>query len=220
MPRVLVSALSLLLLLSATLAARAARPAADDPVITELDAHIQRRFLEAENRFGMGRMLPPADRHSVVLRFRPENEAEERTIADLERSRTKVALYLAGRRLLTSRPLRAASGATDAAAARLSSMRRVLEGPVVVSPSAPGSITDAPGAAALVDDAVEAFEVFETGGVAEAFERDGWSIVARPVRAAAERCLRCHRQDAAGRSVKLGDVLGVVLYAHQPGGAR
>ena len=44
------------------------------------------------------------------------------------------------------------------------------------------------------------------------FRAGDWEIVARPIRASAQKCLSCH-QDERGRPARLNDTLGVALYA-------
>lgn len=73
----------------------------------------------------------------------------------------------------------------------------------------------------MTNEARRAFAAFERKEPYYDFEVGDWNVVARPVRAANGTCLNCHWSNGDhgltnGRSdLRLGDVLGVALYAYQ-----
>lgn len=48
--------------------------------------------MNADKRFGMTRIAPSGDQHVAIRRFTPENEAEARTVAALEREGMHVVI--------------------------------------------------------------------------------------------------------------------------------
>lgn len=197
--------------LAAATTARVARPPrpADPSLLDELDAHIQLRFQDVNNRLGFNRIAAPGDFHETLRRFKPENEEEERTIAALERAGLNVVVYLAGRALLF------ASAPADEGPPPL--LRRVIAGPVVVSAA---SWAAPPPARDLFDEGRRAFARFEREGT-HTFSTENWSFVVRPVRASRNVCLKCHNNAAFGPTagaspiLEVGDALGVVFYGYR-----
>src|SRR5262245_46268743 len=81
-------------------------------------------------------------------------------------------------------------------------------------------LTVPPDAASISNEARLAFAAFERKEPYYDFEAGDWNVVARPVRAD-DTCLKCHWSNGdhwptGGRSdLRVGDVLGVALYAYQ-----
>ena len=112
----------------------------------------------------------------------------------------RVALYLAGRRVLDQEP-----DLTTKEPFGLN--RRVIFGPVAVTD--PEFAAGLPAPVDLIAESRMAFRTLGEKRPARLRIAD-WKFTARAVRAATSQCLSCHR----GR--KIGDPLGVVLYAYQP----
>jgi hypothetical protein len=169
---------------------------ADDP-IGALNRVIQDRFKDVDKQFGLRRIVVIGD---TPHRFKPDSVAELEVVKELEDSRLRVALYLAGRRVLQREP-----DLTTKEPFALN--RRVLFGPIAVTPSQ--SIPGLPAAIDLLDESRVAFrELLRTDR--HDFEIGSWTFTARAVRATSEQCLTCHRDQ------KVGDPLGVLMYAFQP----
>lgn len=182
-----------LVIVLAAVTAVAAEPRFPAALVDALDAAVQRRLADpAAKRFGITRV---GDRHRAE--FTPETPAEERLVTDLKAGGWNVSVYLAGRGLLV----------TD---------RRpsAVQGPVVVTSG------DAPPGYAMQYEARTAFRLLAVRETHE-FSVGRWSVVARPVRASAERCVTCHNRSSGSfglddAEVKMGDLLGVALYAFAP----
>jgi hypothetical protein len=188
-------------------AAQAGRPGTA-ALIADLNDCIQERFKDVDDTFGFRRIVRLGE---TPHRFRPENARELGAVRELERARTRVVLFLTGRQVL--RP--------DATTVRPVTGLPMIKGPVLVTSGRDAA--DAPRAADLLDDSRRAFAAFDRGDSHE-FSTKTWSVAARPVRATDRVCLRCHSADGraflsprdADGSLRLGDALGVVLYAVQP----
>ena len=188
-------------------------------LIDDLDALIQRRFEDVDERFGITRLGEPGDFHRTLRLFRPETDAERTTLDALERGGVRVVLFLAGRSLLASGPM------APAVAARAE--RRALGGPVLVSGAREQEIArlGLPDRPVLSEHGRRAFDAFARSG-AYAFGHGAWRFEARPVRAGRQECLDCHRGIVTGTAASapaLGDALGVVFYgvrAADPDGTR
>lgn len=168
----------------------------DDP-LASLNRAIQDRFTKIDKRFGLSRMVAIAD---TPHRFRPETVGELDVIRELEQVRLRVALYVAGRRVLDREPDLTTN-------APFAIFRRVVFGPVAVTdrdlqPTLPAAVD-------LIDESRMAFLALQRRERYD-FEMRGWTVSARAIRAVSSACLTCHQ----GRAV--GDPLGVVLYASQP----
>jgi hypothetical protein len=184
------------LLLSAT------NPGTD--LLSGLDDCIQKRFLDTGS-FGINRILPL---HSV-RQFRPANAHERATVEDLEQKGYDVALFLAGRQILQP------SDGTTLGAFRFIDPRGGVQGPAYIT-RLPN--TEAlPKPEALLPDARAALASFEASDGYE-FQKDGWDILMRPLRATRDSCVQCHTGGAGGANanLKVGDALGVVLYVFRP----
>ena len=163
--------------------------------IADLNDCIQQRFMDIDKYFGFARISTPASPH----RFLPENTKEMEAVRTLEQARMDVVLYLAGRRVLKARtpetewfgpkgPLRIASGS--------------------------GQSSPPPAATALWEDSRDALLAFGANTSYEFPVRtDGWKMIARPVRASSEQCLKCHT------ALRIGDPIGVVVYGYRGGSA-
>lgn len=222
-----ISLAALLVSAAVALAAAAGQPPAPPApgagdqrrLIDDLDALIQHRFQDADERFGITRLGEPGDFHQTLRLFRPETDAERAILDALERGGVRVVLFLAGRSLLASGPM------APAVAARVE--RRALGGPVLVSGARAEEIArlGLPDRPVLSEQGRRAFDAFTRGG-AYAFGHGAWQFEARPVRAGRQECLDCHRGIVSGTPASapaLGDALGVVFYgvrAAGPDGTR
>ncbi len=170
---------------------------ADDP-IASLNHAIQDRFKDVDKFFGLRRIVLIGD---TPHQFRPESVAELSAVHELKESGLRVALYVAGRRVLDQEP-----DLTTEEPFGLN--RRVIFGPVAVTH--PEFERGLPAAIDLIAESRMAFRALVKRDRHD-FEIADWKFTARAVRATTSQCLSCHR----GR--KIGDPLGVVLYAYQPG---
>lgn len=196
-----------------------ARPAAfaqehDDPdasLVIALDECIQERFKDVDENFGFRRIIPPG---TSAHRFTPENARELEIVKALEKSGLEVALYLAGRSVLGPKP--------DEAAWRNKNLRPLIKGPVLVSAKYTRK-GDLPEPSELWEQSRRAMEALKRSDVYD-FALRRWSFSARAVRASDGSCLKCHVADRAsvipvtpreraGSLIKIGDILGILLYA-------
>jgi hypothetical protein len=150
-------------------------------------------------------------------------------VRELKRAGYEVGLYLAGRAILDDAPERP----------RLAKTRfgfgltgQAFSGPIFVGPG----VKRLPTAASLWDGTRRALESFAAGAERHEFTTGRWQVEARPVRASADSCLRCHNTDyrqvygvteagarfsriePTGDPLKLGDPLGVLVYAYRKKG--
>ena len=169
--------------------------------ISRLDECIQRRFL-AGDTFGMRRILP-MQYHGVTL-FQPENETERAVVDQLRRKGYEVALYLAGRNILT---------AQDNPPQLLNLRRSRIQGPAVITPAQP---SDFPPPDTLLADGRSALMAVQKG---EGYDirKTGWTVTVRPLRASNQRCVQCHMAGPGGAEggTKIGDPLGVAMYVYR-----
>jgi hypothetical protein len=187
-------------------------------LLRTLDAELQRRFLDTSRGFGAARVMtavPSPHRLTMNYRFVPENDIERDVVSRLAAARIDLVFYLGGSSLPPS------GAVTTAAATPVLGLRwrqrPELQGPVTVLNN---SGTNPPAAESLLDDGRRTFVVLRTEDVVQ-FSRDGWEMVARPVRAANGSCVVCHNgnqdrptlPDGSPATYKVGDVLGVLLYA-------
>ncbi|HEY0170261.1 MAG TPA: hypothetical protein VGB98_04355 [Pyrinomonadaceae bacterium] len=187
-----------------------------------LDRAVQKRF---HNVIGFGMARIASER-----RFEPTTEEEKEAVAALRREGYSVGLYLAGRGVLAEVPVekRVALNSFGGWPGR------AIAGPIYVSSS---SLKSLPGAVPLWDGTRRALESFASGGGRHEFTAGLWRVEARPVRASAESCIECHRaragfeikplpsgvgapvaaEAAKDADLKVGDPLGVLLYAYRKG---
>jgi len=172
--------------------------------ILTLDATIQKRFEKVDGAFGIRRIIPLG---YTAHGFAPENAAEISSLHELEDAHLRVVFYLGGRGLLGSK--------TDE---RRAQVLVPIKGPAYITR---GRYSAPPEAASVTNEARRAFAAFERKEPYYDFEVGDWNVVARPVRAANGTCLNCHWSNGDhgltnGRSdLRIGDVLGVALYAYQ-----
>jgi hypothetical protein len=167
---------------------------------------LQERFRDVDQAFGIRRIIRLGE---TPHRFAPENARELGAVRDLERGGLHVVLYLTGRQVLQPKPASTSS----------EGVRPAIRGPVMVTASN-RSMAPAPSAADLWDESRRALTAFARVD-SHGFARDGWQFTARPVRATESVCLNCHAADgttsywsppAPGSRLRVGEVLGVVLY--------
>jgi hypothetical protein len=204
-------------------------------LLRELDAELQRRFLDTSRGFGARRVMTaaPSPHRLPTHRFFPENDVERELLGRLETVRVDVVFYLGGPSLVhqpiattppgpSAPPTSLARPLTLELAAGLPwRPRPPLQGPVMVVNT--GGL-EPPAAEMLLADGRRSFVALATEDVVE-FRRNGWAMVARPVRASNESCVACHNgnpdrprtSDGTPVTYKVRDVLGVLLYALQSG---
>jgi hypothetical protein len=172
-----------------TLSADTSRP--ELRALAELNDCIQQRFMTVDKLFGYTRIATPMSPH----RFLPETMKETEAVKTLEEARMDVVVYLAGRRVL-----RARTADTEWSGPK---------GPLQIA-NGSGQPLSAPAALDLWDESRDALLAFTTGRSYEFASRvDGWAMIARPVRASGDECLKCHT------SLRSGDPIGVVVYAYR-----
>ena len=168
---------------------------AHDGLLDCLNLVIQQRLSGVDKFFGLRRIVVIGD---TPHQFRPETVSEEAVVQDLRDANLKVALYMAGRRVLEREP-------------NLSSKepfgvdRRVIFGPIAVTDVA--ALNELPHSVDLIDEARSAFDTLQRRDRYD-FSVETWKFTARAVRVTGAECVTCHK----GRET--GDPLGVVLYAY------
>lgn len=162
--------------------------------IAELNDCIQQRFLDITEYVGYPRIIKP---DFTPHQFTPENDRERGVVRSLEAARLDVAVYLAGQRVLRSRHTETEYG--------------LPKGPGRIA-NGSGKSWAPPKASELLNDSREALLAFRTG---RSYEFSGpigdWKMIARPVRASEQKCIKCHAP------LRLGDTIGVVVYAYRGG---
>jgi hypothetical protein len=164
--------------------------------VNRLDECIQHRFLDRK-AFGMQRV---AMQVHGLRQFRPENATEQAVVNQLEQKGYQVALYLAGRNVITI----PSPGLT------LASYRYGVQGPAYITHL--GSPQELPPPDSLFEESRIALAAFKTDQGYD-IQRGDWTVTLRPLRASNAACLGCHA--AAGPPVKIGDPLGVVMYVYK-----
>ena len=184
-------------------------------LISTLDAAIQERFKEVDERFGIRRVIRVGETPHA---FKPEDATELSAVKALEKADLRVVLYLSGRSGPEPR--------IDTARSNPGLTWRLVKGPVEITHAVDGSISAAaeppPHPLDLWDDSRRALSAFSKTDLYE-FQREAWRFMARPVRASDAGCLNCHDDSGttmvprASRSstLRLGDPLGVVLYGYR-----
>ena len=182
-------------------------------LIESFDECIQERFRDLSGKsLGLARVTP-ASPHA----FFAHNVREESAVQYLDAARLNVVMYVGGRKLLgeDGYSITPQRGALMMVPGRNGAR---LEGPIVVTPlSYHAPPQNAPRAATMMTDAVKALRAFDRVEAAS-FSVDGWNVAATPIRAQNNACLGCHRLAPAGKlqnGLRIGDALGVVLYAYQ-----
>lgn len=182
-----------IVVLSVGVTAAAVERYADDPIAV-LNRIIQERFTEVDNTFGLRRIVVIGD---TPHRFQPETVSELDAVQQLADANLRVAMYMAGRRVLDVEP-----DLTTKVPFALN--RRVIFGPIAVTAAA--ALPPLPDAVDLIDESRTAFRVLARRDRHD-FDRAGVKFTARAVRASSKACLTCHKDR------KIGEPLGVVLYA-------
>jgi hypothetical protein len=214
---------------SAALATRNAET--DSNLIDALDDCIQQRFKEIDKSFGFRRVMRAGD---TPHQFKPENAKEVSSVSELNSRKVEVALYLGSRSLLGDKPdeqewiqdrlVSTTRGTTSTAIGTGTGFsRKIIKGPVLISTKAK---EDLPMPSELWEQSKFAMQAFATKEVYE-FKLGNWQFSARPVRASEQSCLQCHSVDSRAvlarepneelKPLKIGDPLGVVLYAYREG---
>jgi hypothetical protein len=165
--------------------------------LSQLNECIQHRFQDRTS-FGMRRILPNQF-HGVRL-FRPENPTERAVVTKLEQQGYQVALYLAGRSVMTAPPPTPA----------LPPYRYAVQGPAYITRFR--NADELPGPDALFEDSRTALAAFKTGRGYD-IQKGDWTVAMRPLRATNEACVQCH--NSVGANVKMNDPLGVVMYVYK-----
>jgi len=165
--------------------------------INRLNECIQQRFLDRK-AFGMQRVAR-SDYHDLRL-FQPENATEQSLVDALERNGYQVALYLAGRSVNT----------TPAPWSELAAYRYGVQGPAYITRFSDPK--EAPAPASLLEESPKALRAFESSDGYD-IQKGDWSVALRPLRATGAACIQCH--NAFGAHVKIGDPIGVVMYAYK-----
>jgi hypothetical protein len=186
-------------------------------LLRTFDAELQRRFLDTTRGLGTARVMtavPSPHRLTMTYRFVPENDVERDVVNRLAAAHIDMVFYLGNARPARIDPTTAA--ATAALGLRWR-QRPELQGPATVlnnSGATPPAVEN------LLEHGRRSFVVLKTEDVVQ-FRSDGWEMVARPVRAANGSCVVCHNgnpdrprmPDGTLTTYKVGDVLGVLLYA-------
>jgi hypothetical protein len=197
----------------------AAQSVQDSHPLDALDREVQKRFHNIIG-FGMARI-------GTEKKFAPETAEEKSAARELEREGYRVGLYLAGRAILDDVPeqdrrSKVVFGSSPAG--------QGFSGPIFLSSSDAKGV---PTAASLWDETRRALRSFESGSERYGFKSGEWDVEARPVRASAESCLKCHKarveykvvtsetgeksakSEALEERLKVGDPLGVLVYAYR-----
>jgi hypothetical protein len=190
----------------------------DSRLLSLLDDCVQQRFKDIDKGFGYRRIVKLGD---TPHRFKPENAKELKVVDELRRARLDVFLYVAGRSVLGEKP-------TDKEPTIYS--RRRIKGPASIMPTDYYDDNEnLPRAEQLWDQSRTAMLAFQTSNTYK-FSFGKWRFSARPVRATDQSCLDCHNASVtlipprlAGngpelqitKPLRIGDPLGVVLYAYE-----
>jgi Protein of unknown function (DUF3365) len=182
----------------------------DKQLLSELNDRVQERFKDIDDTFGYRRIIRAGD---TPHRFKPENAKELKIVDELNKARLKVALYLASRNVtkINEHIMRFQPG-------------QFIKGPGLITAD-DKQRNGLPQALEMFEQSRKAMAAFEKSDSYD-FTLGGWKFTARPVRASEESCLACHNGGAnpyinlantnqPPERLKIGDVLGVVIYAHE-----
>jgi hypothetical protein len=203
-------------------------PNPEPQIIDALNDCIQQRFKDIDTSFGFRRIIRIGD---TPHRFKPENPKEFSSVSDLNNQKVEVALYLASRSVLGDKPddKEWNQGNADAPQsykpvsmnATVNFSRKIIKGPVLISAKDKQAL---PLPSELWEQSKKAMQAFATKDSFE-FRLGKWQFTARPVRASEQSCLQCHlvdstailarKPDEESKQLKIGDPLGVVLYAYR-----
>jgi hypothetical protein len=195
-----------------------------DCAISEFNDRIQDRFKAVDRDFGYSRIMRPYA-HS----FRPENAREIKDVEGFTDSGQTVFLYLTDLNVLGRIKSNSTADKSSDALVNDYLMVNAIKGPALI---AGDQKLDAklPTIAQLWEPSGKALESFKHNESYD-FTLNGWNISARPVRASQKSCLQCHMARVPTTLVltnmdgtvvktktpefKIGDPLGVVLYAYR-----
>jgi hypothetical protein len=168
---------------------------ADASPIESLDRCIQYRLHDFQG-FGVSRLI---DVPQHLYRFTPETPDEASAVEELRKAGRDVVLYLGGRGLLD--PARDAQDEPIGA--------RTFSPAINVTEPAPSNLPLTRALRVLGRKSLAASAAGEpvSGSVGR------WRIDVRPVRADRQDCVDCHSPKEAGPGLRIGDALGVVVYA-------
>ena len=163
------------------------------PNVDEFHSQMLRRFSDGKG-FGMSRIVTwsTLGRHfrapvGAKVDFKPENAAEAEIVARWSSEGYQTGLYVFGSAIKTASP-------DDL-------MHRALKGPGVLSENTPRA--GLPAWAEVYPIAAEAMRRFESGAESYTAQLNGWTIHARAVMAANQRCVECHTSGHGGGLVRL-----------------
>jgi hypothetical protein len=143
----------------------------------------------------MSRIAPIDLQYHGIRMFQPENASELAVVDQIRKKGYELVVFLAGRSVLST-PL-----------------------PIgVLGPAAVTSVRDPkqlPGPATLLPESRAALASFQTGEGYDIRMGD-WTVAMRPLRASNEGCVACHSARTAETGIRLGDALGVLMYAFRP----
>ncbi len=182
-------------------AAAAPRPTPDRGLVNTLDRVVQERFEKIDDTFGMERILRiDQPYHSEFRRFTPVGKAEKQAVAEVSEQGWDAILLVGSRIVTRTHP---------------DHERRVMSQPLVLTGEKPHAALPN-GQKILPAGTRAAFAAFAKGKAAHELQVDAWHMVARPIRASRKECLSCHKKDADGKRLKIGDPLGVAIYGFAP----
>jgi len=195
---------------------------AEFPDIARLHDCIELRFID-RTTFGMKRILPRE--HQGIRDFSPENGTEQSIMTALHDHGYDVALFLAGRGVLTEAPV-----VTDPLLPQLPTRRYLPQGPAFITKIA--NAADLPSQKVLLAAGRAGFAALEKSE-AYATRESGWTVAMRPLRAN-DSCIGCHAAnpvpnpirvadatpeprttDARSAGLRAGDTLGVAMYVYR-----
>jgi hypothetical protein len=205
-----------------------------DCALSAFNDSIQERFKVVDRYFGYKRIIRPDD---SAHNFKPDKAKEFKDVGELKAAHLTVALYLTSRAVL-GEPLKGKNGVIDekydndlnARFLPQNALGRAIKGPAVIT-GKDEQFSDLPKRSELWEQSRIALKSFDHNDNYD-FTMKGWQFSARPVRASQESCLQCHNPNYAGPApmvvdiktgkevekkdgLKLGDTLGVVLYAYK-----
>jgi hypothetical protein len=172
-------------------------PAPEPDELNGLNECIQHRFV-GRTGFGMQRIV--TNQFHGVPQFIPENSAEQAVVNQLGQDGYQVALYLAGRNVLSTRSPNSL----------LQPYRYAVQGPAYITRL---NAEELPRPETLLEAGRAALEGFNNSTSYSDIKKGSWTVALRPLRATNETCVQCH--NAAGAQVKMNDTLGVAMYVYK-----
>ena len=158
--------------------------------------------------------------------FRPESAKELKEVSEFKDAHLIVGLYLTSRGILADAPKEKTNSATkndNLFTDQNTLVGRTIKGPAVIN-GKDEQFSDLPRPIEVWEQSQKAMKSFGHNESYD-FTMNGWQFSARPVRASENSCLQCHnpsytfdqttRKPKATEVLKIGDPLGVVLYAYK-----